>query len=30
MEILAGKFAEGDRVVAGLSKKGEITLTKKQ
>ena len=29
LEILAGKFAEGDRVVAGLSKKGEITLTKK-
>ena len=29
MEILSGKFAEGDRVVAGLSKKGEITLTKK-
>jgi ATP-dependent Clp protease ATP-binding subunit ClpB len=29
MEILAGKFAEGDRVVAGLSKKGEIILTKK-
>jgi ATP-dependent Clp protease ATP-binding subunit ClpB len=29
MEILAGNFVEGDRVVAGLSKKGEITLTKK-
>jgi ATP-dependent Clp protease ATP-binding subunit ClpB len=29
LEILAGKFTEGDRVVAGLSKKGEITLTKK-
>ena len=29
MEILAGKFSEGDIVVAGLSKKGEITLTKK-
>jgi ATP-dependent Clp protease ATP-binding subunit ClpB len=29
LEILSGKFAEGDRVVAGLSKKGEITLTKK-
>jgi len=29
MEILAGNFAEGDRVVAGLSKKGEITLIKK-
>ena len=29
MEILAGKFSEGDRVIAGLSKKGEITLTKK-
>jgi ATP-dependent Clp protease ATP-binding subunit ClpB len=29
LEILAGKFAEGDRVVVGLSKKGEITLTKK-
>jgi ATP-dependent Clp protease ATP-binding subunit ClpB len=29
LEILAGKFAEGDRVVAGLSKNGEITLTKK-
>ena len=29
MEILAGKFSEGDLVVAGLSKKGEITLTKK-
>ena len=30
LEILAGKFAEGDRVVASLSKKGEITLTKKK
>ncbi len=30
LEILAGKFTEGDRVVASLSKKGEITLTKKQ
>jgi ATP-dependent Clp protease ATP-binding subunit ClpB len=29
MEILAGNFVEGDRIVAGLSKKGEITLTKK-
>ena len=29
LEILAGKFTEGDRVVAGLSKKGEITLTKR-
>ena len=29
MEILAGKFSEGDIVVAGLSKKGGITLTKK-
>jgi ATP-dependent Clp protease ATP-binding subunit ClpB len=29
MEILAGKFVEGDRVVAGLSMKGEITLNKK-
>ncbi|MCX5850007.1 MAG: ATP-dependent chaperone ClpB [Deltaproteobacteria bacterium] len=26
MEILTGKFAEGDRIIAGLSKKGEITL----
>ncbi|MGD0020897.1 MAG: ATP-dependent chaperone ClpB [Smithellaceae bacterium] len=30
LEILAGKFAEGDQVVADLSKKGEITLTKKK
>jgi ATP-dependent Clp protease ATP-binding subunit ClpB len=29
LEILAGKFAEGDKVLTGLSKKGEITLTKK-
>jgi ATP-dependent Clp protease ATP-binding subunit ClpB len=29
MEILAGNFVEGDRIVAGLSKKGEVTLTKK-
>ena len=30
MEILAGKFAEGDQIsIADLSKKGEITLTKK-
>jgi ATP-dependent Clp protease ATP-binding subunit ClpB len=30
MEILAGKFSEGDKIAAGLSAKGEITLTKKQ
>ncbi|MEN6432108.1 MAG: ATP-dependent chaperone ClpB [Smithella sp.] len=30
MEILVGKFSEGDKIAAGLSKKGEITLTKKQ
>jgi len=29
MEILAGKFAEGDKILIDLSKKGEITLTKK-
>ena len=29
LEILAGKFAEGDKILAGLSKKSEITLTKK-
>jgi ATP-dependent Clp protease ATP-binding subunit ClpB len=29
MEILAGKFAEGDKIFIDLSKKGEITLTKK-
>jgi ATP-dependent Clp protease ATP-binding subunit ClpB len=26
MEILAGKFSDGDKIAAGLSKKGEITL----
>lgn len=30
MEILAGKFSEGDKIAADLSTKGEITLTKKQ
>jgi ATP-dependent Clp protease ATP-binding subunit ClpB len=29
LEILAGKFAEGDHIVISLSQKGEITLTKK-
>jgi ATP-dependent Clp protease ATP-binding subunit ClpB len=29
MEILAGKFAEGDKILIDLSQKGEITLTKK-
>jgi ATP-dependent Clp protease ATP-binding subunit ClpB len=29
MEILAGKFADGDKILIDLSKKGEITLTKK-
>jgi ATP-dependent Clp protease ATP-binding subunit ClpB len=29
MEILAGKFAEGDKILINLSKKDEITLTKK-
>lgn len=29
MEILAGKFAEGDKILIDQSKKGEITLTKK-
>jgi len=29
MEILAGKFVEGDKILIDLSKKGEITLTKK-
>jgi ATP-dependent Clp protease ATP-binding subunit ClpB len=29
MEILAGKFSEGDKILIDLSKKGEITLTKK-
>ncbi|MBN1364630.1 MAG: ATP-dependent chaperone ClpB [Syntrophaceae bacterium] len=29
MEILAGKFAEGDRILIDLSQKGEIVLTKK-
>ena len=29
MEILAEKFAEGDKIVIDLSKKGEITLNKK-
>ena len=29
MEILAGKFAEGDNILIDLSKKDEITLTKK-
>jgi len=29
LEILAGKFVEGDHIIISLSKKGEITLTKK-
>jgi ATP-dependent Clp protease ATP-binding subunit ClpB len=29
MEILSGKFAEGDKILINLSKKDEITLTKK-
>jgi ATP-dependent Clp protease ATP-binding subunit ClpB len=29
MEILAGKFTEGDKILIDLPKKGEITLTKK-
>jgi ATP-dependent Clp protease ATP-binding subunit ClpB len=29
LEILAGKFIEGDHIIISLSKKGEITLTKK-
>ena len=29
MEILEGKFAEGDKIFIDLSKKGDITLTKK-
>jgi len=29
LELLAGKFAEGDHIAIGLSKKSEITLTKK-
>jgi ATP-dependent Clp protease ATP-binding subunit ClpB len=29
MEILAGKFAEGDKILIDLSKKGEITLAKR-
>ncbi len=29
MEILSGKFVDGDHIIVSLSKKGEITLTKK-
>ncbi|MGD0280676.1 MAG: hypothetical protein ABSC11_15420, partial [Smithella sp.] len=29
MEILEGVFAEGDKILIDLSKKGEISLTKK-
>jgi ATP-dependent Clp protease ATP-binding subunit ClpB len=28
LEILAGKFVEGDHILISLSKDGEITLTK--
>jgi len=29
MDILAGKFAEGDHILIDQSRKGEISLTKK-
>jgi ATP-dependent Clp protease ATP-binding subunit ClpB len=29
LEILAGKFVEGDHIIISLSQEGEITLTKK-
>ena len=29
LEILAGKFVEGDHIIVSLSKKGEIAITKK-
>jgi ATP-dependent Clp protease ATP-binding subunit ClpB len=29
LDILAGKFAEGDHIIVSLSKKGEIAITKK-